>query len=734
MYQGIAGKYSEGGTFMRKKRRFNTLAIILAVMLAFSGVGTAFAEPAGSTAIEEIVSVEGDSAEIVEEEAEAAEEVTVEAAEENTVEAVEEDAAEVTEEDAAEVTEEDAAEAVEEEVTEVAEEDAAEVVEEDAAEVTEEDAAEVAEEDAAEVTEEDAAEVTEEDASESAEIESTEAVEEEPAGGVEEESAEAVEEETTEAVEEETTGAAAEESTEAAAEESTEAAAEESTEAVEEESSVITQMTRLEAPTITLDAYVDIVYGWIYLSWKSVDGADKYIIYRDGSVLSEEGSSAGAYYDGDVVNGVTYSYYISAYDSTGNLICKSSSVSATYRISIDLSTPDVEDYYVSLDFNWADGIDDYQLWRNGIYLSTKSYWLDEYSGGFWDYTLTSSGTYIYEVVGFDKNGNEICKSNPRTVTWTAPEGGIKPLKIQDVGNTTKGVSIYWQPDDRAEDSREQYYEFYRSRQLMNGRTEDRKYISRFDVSPAVTPLDGLISGELYNYEAHAFVYLHRNIYAQDEYDVYGEIAVDSFVKRYIGTTTMKAPTCTAKGLRVSWPKVKGAKKYVIFRSVGAGTPDWKYLTTVTATEDATQVYNSNGAFTPGGWYAFTVRAIGEDNPFNPNDTCYGGQPAGRSVLYRQPVKVTKLQSIQSGVRATFTSVTAGYTYGLYRAKVTGSTVGSYSLVSTVTNASVGRDVWITDKTAENGTQYSYYVRCLSSDKKTPLSSYANTMTITYKKP
>ncbi len=740
---------------MRKKRRFNTLAIILAAMLAFSGVGTAFAEPVGSTAIEEIVSIEDDSAEIVEEEAagEISENVEEEAA-------AEEDVAEVTEEDAAEVTVADAAEVTEEDAAESVEEDAAEVTEEDSAEAVEEDAAEVTEEDAAEVTENDAPEVTEDDGSGAAEIESKEAVEEEPAGGVEEEpaevvvketpeaaeeetseaaaeeSTEAAEEETPEAVEEETTEAAAKESTEAAAEETpetvekeaTEAVAEETPEAMKEESSVITQMTRLEAPTISLTANYNPYYGFILLEWNKVNNANKYVIYKNGSILKEVGSSDHNYSDYDNEIGDTFYYYVSAYDSTGNLICKSSTVSETVSVQITIGEPVVSNYYVAVEYGKVIGVSKCQLWRNGINLNLEPYWVDELSNVFMDFTLTYSGTYIYEVVGFDENGNEVCKSNPRTVTWTAPEGGIVPMKITDVGNTTKGVSIYWQPDSRAK-----YHNLFRSHKLSDGTTETpRETLEDNEKSPTLAPLDGLISGELYEYEGIASAFCFYN-YMWEE-SVYEEVSSDSFVKRYIGTTTMMAPTCTAKGLRVSWPKVKGAKKYVIFRSVGAGTPDWKYLTTVTATSDAIQVYNSNGAFTPGTWYAFTVRAIGEDNPFNPNDTCYGGQPAGRSVLYRQPVKVTKLQSIQSGVRATFTSVTAGYTYGLYRAKVTGSTVGSYSLVSTVTNSSVGRDVWITDKTAENGTQYSYYVRCLSSDKKTPLSSYANTMTITYKKP
>ena len=53
---------------MRKRRRWNKLAVLLAAMLAFSSVGTtAFADPAGAAVIEEL---EEESSEIIEEDAE----------------------------------------------------------------------------------------------------------------------------------------------------------------------------------------------------------------------------------------------------------------------------------------------------------------------------------------------------------------------------------------------------------------------------------------------------------------------------------------------------------------------------------------------------------------------------------------------------------------------------------------------------------------------------------------
>ena len=231
------------------------------------------------------------------------------------------------------------------------------------------------------------------------------------------------------------------------------------------------------------------------------------------------------------------------------------------------------------------------------------------------------------------------------------------------------------------------------------------------------PADELQSGRMYLFHVVAMKGMNT-------------LCAGSIDKYYIGITKMNAPTCTAAGFRVTWPTVEGAEKYAVFRHIGSGPMNWKYVTTVAAKNGDTQEYrtSSTQGLIPGEWYAYTVRAIG------PQDT-YGGQPAGRSVRYREPVELTKLVSIPEGVRATFTAVKAGYTYGLYRATVSSAgTMSVYKVVNTVVCATPGMSVWIKDTTAVNGKKYSYYVRCLSKDKAVPLSSYKNTMQITYKKP
>lgn len=194
---------------------------------------------------------------------------------------------------------------------------------------------------------------------------------------------------------------------------------------------------------------------------------------------------------------------------------------------------------------------------------------------------------------------------------------------------------------------------------------------------------------------------------------------------------MNAPTCTAQGLRVTWAKVEGAVKYEVYRFIGAGTPTWKKVATVDATDDALQVYNESvKASESGKWYAYTVRAIA-------SDTTKGAQPGGRSVRYRAPVQTTKVENTASGVKVTFNTVDAGYTYMLYRStKNANGTWSAYEKIDykCYVYNEASRSKTITDTTAKAGQAYRYYVRCMSKDLAVPLSSFKNYKEIQYKKP
>ena len=193
----------------------------------------------------------------------------------------------------------------------------------------------------------------------------------------------------------------------------------------------------------------------------------------------------------------------------------------------------------------------------------------------------------------------------------------------------------------------------------------------------------------------------------------------------IPSPAVKPPTSAAAGVRVSWPRVNGAVKYQILRSVGT-TISWKTLTTVSASQNAEQVYMDTTATTSGTWYAYTIRSV--DSAGN-----LSKQVGGKSVKYLAPVSVKAAVHVSDGARVTFTTVNSGYTYRLYRSEYSASskTWGDYEIITDLPHAYNGsdQDVWIYDKTADYYTTYRYYVRCVSRDGAVPLSSYKNTINL-----
>ena len=324
-------------------------------------------------------------------------------------------------------------------------------------------------------------------------------------------------------------------------------------------------------------------------------------------------------------------------------------------------------------------------------------------------TVTEEGQMLYEAT-FE---NETFVAQSKIVP--IPKEATYEIIFKQFANTSQGIIVQWKA---VEDPDLKDYTLYRSE---SGKNEWALVNEHFTETRIIdTAVTDLKSGSRYDYKV-TVTKKSGNTYDGQRDGWY-----------YLGVTTMNAPTCTKAGVRVTWPKVEGATKYVVMRSIGAGTPKWKYLTTVAATEDAEQTLNTK-AGESGSWYAYTVRAVYTDE--NGNDI-YGGQPAGRSILYRAPVKVVKADNIFSGVRVTFKTVKAGYTYRLYRSEFENGKWSAYEKVMDLVKTYTGeaQNVWIYDKTAESGKSYKYYVRCVSKDGKVPLSSYDNELWIRYVKP
>lgn len=160
---------------------------------------------------------------------------------------------------------------------------------------------------------------------------------------------------------------------------------------------------------------------------------------------------------------------------------------------------------------------------------------------------------------------------------------------------------------------------------------------------------------------------------------------------------------TADGVKITWGKVSGADKYVVYRKTSGGS--YKEIGTTTKTS-----YTDKKA-TSGKKYYYIVKAV--------NEAGKSDSSSSKSILYLSDPTLKTPKSTKSGITLKWKKVTGAEGYQVWRK--TGS--GSYSKVATVKGNS---KVTYTDKKAKKGKTYTYKIKAYKS--KTT-SAYSNAKTI-----
>ena len=154
-------------------------------------------------------------------------------------------------------------------------------------------------------------------------------------------------------------------------------------------------------------------------------------------------------------------------------------------------------------------------------------------------------------------------------------------------------------------------------------------------------------------------------------------------------------------MKVEWKKVPGAVKYRLMRKDSSG---WHTVadTGSLALKDAT--------VKSGQRYTYSVCCVSADGKSRTSG--YGNQ---KSRLYLATPSISALYNGKPYLMLEWKAVTGSYGYSVYRK--TGS--GSFEKIGSTTGTK-----WA-DKTAISGATYTYTVRCLDSDRKTPASGYVH---------
>ena len=169
----------------------------------------------------------------------------------------------------------------------------------------------------------------------------------------------------------------------------------------------------------------------------------------------------------------------------------------------------------------------------------------------------------------------------------------------------------------------------------------------------------------------------------------------------LSTPKVSKITNTNSGAQLTWGKITGAKKYIVYVKSSSG---WKKL------GDTTSTTFTHTAAKSGTSYKYTVRAYDSSGSYK---SAYVS--AGYTNKFIAPPTLKAVSNTTSGVKITWNKSTGATKYRVFvKSGSSWKKLGDTSSTS------------FTHKSAKSGTKYTYTVRCLSSTGKSYVSGYDKT--------
>ena len=299
--------------------------------------------------------------------------------------------------------------------------------------------------------------------------------------------------------------------------------------------------------------------------------------------------------------------------------------------------------------------------------TNKTYFVDE--------SAANGGKYTYTVRCIDVNGKYISDYNKNGMTgpmfYRAPDG----LHAECSPNR---VTFSWDPVDGASK-----YRVYRK--TLNGQWT---IIAK---TAATTYTDTIIPGGQY-------LYTVRTLDKNDQ-------TVSAFrpgVKAYYvnGIPKISDSSVGNNGLTLTWNKVAGAEKYMVFKKVDGS---WKRIGTSDTNSFLYKTPDHNAEST------YTVRCVSSTG----NAYVSGYDRAGVAVMFQIAPPMNQMEALSNGVKMTMYYRSNVSRYRVYRKEGT----GGWKALGDTTNR-----VFI-DTTAQTGKSYTYTLRCVSDDGKKLTSGF-----------
>ena len=316
----------------------------------------------------------------------------------------------------------------------------------------------------------------------------------------------------------------------------------------------------IHAPVVTITN--DAATGSIKLSWKKVEGAAKYAIYRASSATGTPKkittTSKTTYTNSSITVGNTYYYYVVALSGDGRESEPSTTVSATRKLARPVITAsnDAKTGRIVISWKAVEGAKKYQVWRstskNGKYTLRTTITGTRYTNS----GLAAGKTYYYKVVAVASNSEaNSAESLPKIRTADLAQPVIKVSNRASDG----AVKISWEKIEGATK-----YQVYRSTSKNGtytriGTTTKTSYNST----------SGTV-GKTYYYKVWA-------ICANE--DATSAFSAIKYRARDLARPDVEITKKSGKPY-LDWDKVSGATKYEVYRATSKnGT--YKRVTTTT---------------------------------------------------------------------------------------------------------------------------------------------------------
>ena len=263
----------------------------------------------------------------------------------------------------------------------------------------------------------------------------------------------------------------------------------------------------------------------------------------------------------------------------------------------------------------------------------------------------------------------------------AVSSNLATPKISKTENVNGGVKISWNKVNKAE----VYRVYYKG---SKGWTRLADTTSTSYTDSKVT------SGKTYTYTVRC-LNKSKNKFTSG-YDSKGTKAT------FISTPKISKTENVNGGVKISWGKSNGAEQYRVYYK---GSKGWTRMVDTTSTSYIDKDVSS------GKNYTYTVRCI------NSSATKFtsGYDSKGKSVKYISAPKITKVESVDGGVKISWNKSNGAEQYRVYYKGSKGWT----RMVDTTSTSYIDKDV-------SSGKNYTYTVRCLNKSKNKFTSGYNST--------